>query len=438
MTGSEIFSSGNILKTFLASKVDGDNIVSQLRAKGRKSAILGDNTWVKLYNFDSESVCTNTFDVYDLETCDRVVYDNLPTYLNRKDNPSDIDFIVTHLLGIDHVGHSTSSLTSPMMEVKIKEFSKFIAGMFEESQKETMFIVTGDHGMRPDGNHGGTSTEEVETFIFGFLKDETMFSGKTVKEVAHADITTTLALLLDLPLPKNAIGYPILGMLPSAMISKQALVDINRNLLSHFSSLLEFYGLALTSEEKVSYEAKLNENTDIGEQETMIESLAKRLNFLKYSAPDPNSIIMLAGIVSFLPVAFLFYIFAPELCRVARQCRGNLFLTLFCEGFPMFTLFISYFSWAVIQKLSEALIIGFLIAAIFGILLTPTVDSKFKALGIVVGSFFVLAQMEPDKSNDYKPSMLRNELLNDVVNHALFRFLVASSILNLYLRGPIS
>ena len=33
-----------------------------------------------------------------------------------------------------------------------------------------MLIVTGDHGMRDDGNHGGATTEEVESFMFVYSK----------------------------------------------------------------------------------------------------------------------------------------------------------------------------------------------------------------------------------------------------------------------------
>lgn len=51
MTGSEIFSSGNILKTFLASKVEVDNLISQLASHNKSSIIFGDNTWVKLFDF---------------------------------------------------------------------------------------------------------------------------------------------------------------------------------------------------------------------------------------------------------------------------------------------------------------------------------------------------------------------------------------------------
>lgn len=87
-----------------------------------------------------------------------MVYDNLPGELFRGgvSNYSS-SLIIAHLLGIDHVGHSRSTINDTMMEVKMNEISKFIERMFEEADEGTVFLVTGDHGMREDGNHGGTS-----------------------------------------------------------------------------------------------------------------------------------------------------------------------------------------------------------------------------------------------------------------------------------------
>jgi len=34
-----------------------------------------------------------------------------------------------------------------------------------------VLFVTGDHGMRDDGNHGGSSVEEIESFLFVYSKN---------------------------------------------------------------------------------------------------------------------------------------------------------------------------------------------------------------------------------------------------------------------------
>jgi len=39
----------------------------------------------------------------------------------------------------------------------------------------TVLIVVSDHGMTSDGNHGGSSQNETETIIFGYLKNGSSF-----------------------------------------------------------------------------------------------------------------------------------------------------------------------------------------------------------------------------------------------------------------------
>lgn len=85
---------------------------------------------------------------------------------------------------------------------------------------------------------------------------------------------------------------------------------------------------------------------------------------------------------------------------------------VFCEGFPMFTLFISYLSWNIIQNLSDALVSGFFTALVFGILYNLAIKNKLEVLLKVFIPFVILSQIEPDKSNDYKPNSLRLASLN--------------------------
>ena len=68
--------------------MDADNLVSQMRANNKTAVVLGDNTWVKLFDFDDSAACANTFDIHDLNTCDKVVYSNMDRYLRRKGNRS--------------------------------------------------------------------------------------------------------------------------------------------------------------------------------------------------------------------------------------------------------------------------------------------------------------------------------------------------------------
>lgn len=83
--------------------------------------------------------------------------------------------------------------------------------------------------------------------MFGYYKGGDLFKKNPKAEVFHSDLTTTLALLLDIPLPNNAIGYPILNLLPNIMVSEEATNEINHNLFEHFSSMLQFYNMPLSA-----------------------------------------------------------------------------------------------------------------------------------------------------------------------------------------------
>lgn len=74
--------------------------------------------------------------------------------------------------------------------------------------------------------------------------------------LAHSDITTTLSILLDVPLPNNAIGYPILNLLPSTF-TRQHITTINKNLFRHFADMLHFYKVPLSAEESDQHLGKL-------------------------------------------------------------------------------------------------------------------------------------------------------------------------------------
>lgn len=100
----------------------------------------------------------------------------------------------------------------------------------------------------------------------------------------------------------------------------------------------------------------------------------------------------------------------------------------------MFTLFISYFSWQVIQNLSDALVSGFLTAAIFGVLLNISIRNKLMSILSILVSFVLLAQIEPDKSNDYKPSSLRVPYLNDIVTNKIFWGGMSSFLMLYYIK----
>jgi phosphatidylinositol glycan class O len=52
----------------------------------------------------------------------------------------------------------------------MEHISLYLDHLMEIAAEDTMFIITGDHGMREDGNHGGNSAVERESLMFAYYK----------------------------------------------------------------------------------------------------------------------------------------------------------------------------------------------------------------------------------------------------------------------------
>ncbi len=75
-------------------------------------------------------MCDSTFNIRDYDSCDELVYRNLHRFVklkkglgkndkeeHKKTVESEMDsLLIGHFLAIDHIGHSTSSITSPEID----------------------------------------------------------------------------------------------------------------------------------------------------------------------------------------------------------------------------------------------------------------------------------------------------------------------------------
>lgn len=115
---------------------------------------MGDDTWMKLFSFTGGEICSNTYNVHDYDSCDQSIYYNMIEEITSKPGYS---LTVSHFLALDHIGHSTSNIYNQLMDAKMNKISGFIERIIWEMQNDTLLLVTGDHGMRIDGNHGGST-----------------------------------------------------------------------------------------------------------------------------------------------------------------------------------------------------------------------------------------------------------------------------------------
>ena len=91
-----------------------------------------------------------SFNVRDLDTLDTETFKMIDEEMKK----GDFDFIIAHVIGIDHAGHTYGS-NHLETERKILETEKEIQRIIENMDQDTVLIVFGDHGMTNEGNHGG-------------------------------------------------------------------------------------------------------------------------------------------------------------------------------------------------------------------------------------------------------------------------------------------
>lgn len=218
MTGS-MSSFFETKEDFAADVMPEDNIIHQAKANGRRVIFTGDHIWGNMFKgYFDEEIYYNSLNIRDLDTNDRNVHKDVLAYLNRsKRNESDqFDLLVTHLLGIDHAGH-TFNVQHPELHRKVKETNEILKDFISELDDDTILLLYGDHGMTADGNHGGDTQNEIRTVMFAYYKKgfPMLKKSKTVlklletyvmEDFKQIDIPSIATNLLDVPVPFSNLG----------------------------------------------------------------------------------------------------------------------------------------------------------------------------------------------------------------------------------------
>ncbi|KAF8821573.1 hypothetical protein IE077_001856 [Cardiosporidium cionae] len=247
----------DIGKIFTGDQQSGDNLLLQLQRHDHSSAIGGDDVWSQLFkNFVTYSRPYKGLDLHDFHTVDSGVYAFFEEFLDR----SDWSFLVGHLLGIDKMSHSIGIQGAPFQK-KLIEYHSFVSSLIQRFQTEsqwndTLLLVMGDHGQTNKGDHGGRSCEETNTFLFAYSPSPFGFSllnlwdsiwesdqeamdecteaaylntisqpllqEFTFRTLRQMDMTSTLAILLGLPLPYQNVGKLVYPLLPERWIQEMS------------------------------------------------------------------------------------------------------------------------------------------------------------------------------------------------------------------------
>ncbi len=189
--------------------IEDDNLIQQTFTNNKSVIILGDDTWLSLFNATmlQQEHTYPSFNIKDLDTNDLNVDEKLKGILMSKD--VEWNLMIGHYLGLDHCGH-TFGPKSPVIRRKLNDVDRTIRFVSDLIEEDTLLVVIGDHGMTETGDHGGDSRLELESALFFYSKKPLHGSPDTVyKEVRQINLTPTLALLLGLPIPYSNLGIVI-------------------------------------------------------------------------------------------------------------------------------------------------------------------------------------------------------------------------------------
>ncbi|KAK5061599.1 hypothetical protein LTR84_008143 [Exophiala bonariae] len=229
---------------------DQDSWLAQIRAKGGKLVMYGDDTWLRLFpGFFERSDGTTSFFVSDFTEVDN----NVTRHIDPELDKDDWSAMTLHFLGLDHIGHKTGP-KGPNMPEKQSEMDGIIKDIYTAMERKShlqscVLVLLGDHGMNEGGNHGASSAGEVSTALtFISPKFKTAFEGQTspimdavdyrfYDTVQQSDIAPTLAALLGFPVPQNNLGIiiPRLLELWTVQTDKYELLYENAEQIHHIA-----------------------------------------------------------------------------------------------------------------------------------------------------------------------------------------------------------
>ncbi|XP_049877149.1 GPI ethanolamine phosphate transferase 2 [Pectinophora gossypiella] len=219
MTGS-VSTFADVALNFGAPAVRGDSVLRTAAARGRRSVLYGDDTWLRLFpGLFAEADGTTSFYVTDYTEVDHNVTRHLDRILapNEKKRPN-FDFLVLHYLGLDHIGHLEGA-RSPKIKPKLIEMDDVVKKIYTAMQKwghKGVLFICGDHGMRDAGGHGGATPAEVLVPLVvvksrDYVCPHPAGPGPTVAQV---DLAPTISWLLNAAIPGDSTGRILPSLLP--------------------------------------------------------------------------------------------------------------------------------------------------------------------------------------------------------------------------------
>ena len=193
--------------------VDGFNLASTFDGDGDGNpdnhvGIIGDYVWEDLL-LDREKVpfYKARYGHADYQKGDEEGFEELKKWArgaSPEGHTTPRNLIITHLSGLDSVGHRYGTDDSDEYKEKLQWLDSNLEEVFQELPEDWTVVVTSDHGLTNSGQHG--SDLDILRDVAAFMWGPNIKEGVVVKGVQQRDLATLPSVLFSLPLPHAVHG----------------------------------------------------------------------------------------------------------------------------------------------------------------------------------------------------------------------------------------
>ncbi|XP_055603359.1 GPI ethanolamine phosphate transferase 2 [Uranotaenia lowii] len=206
-----------------------DTFIYQMVQQQRKIVFYGDSTWTSMFpdSFIRKGPNVDSLYVNDFYEGDR----NITSKMRTEFSKYDWKLMVLHFLGLDHIGHVEGPYSDKVpsklkeMDEVIGEIHQAMALWTEKFYTKPLLVITGDHGMRDSGGHGGSTHPETYVPLIVVGND----CARSDELFLQIDLAPTFATLMGVAIPHASIGSLIHPMM-------NRLTPLDRMYAAHYNA----------------------------------------------------------------------------------------------------------------------------------------------------------------------------------------------------------
>ena len=149
---------------------------------------------------------------------------------------SDAELVMLWIIDVDHAGHQFGAAT-PEYRTTAREVDATLGRLFADFDFEhDTIVVTADHGHIDRGGHGGLEPEVLDVPLI--LAGAGVSPGVTLVDARQIDVAPTIAALLGIPVPAQALGRTLASALRLDADTRRRIAEVDARRWAHLQGLL--------------------------------------------------------------------------------------------------------------------------------------------------------------------------------------------------------